>query len=221
MRKDKKIYILGAGAMARETLSFYKDLGKATLVAGFIEENCRRRGMKIDGKPVMDISIIDGLSASNSIFIGAIGSPKRKRLIKKLESKNFHFDTLIHPTVIMGSSVSIGEGCIICPGVIMTSNIKIGRHTIINVNTSINHDCKIGNFVTICPGVNIGGNVTINDECWIGIGATLIHRVKIGKGTYIGAGAVVVNDIPPNVLAIGIPAKPVRKLKENDWEKLI
>lgn len=216
----KKIYILGAGGMAKEVLSYYKDLGKFNLVAGFIEEHCKRKGMKIEGKTIMDASIIDTLP-KNSVFIGAIGSPKRKNWIEKIKKKGFYFDTLIYPSAVKGNSVKIGEGCIICPGVILSSNVEIGRHTIINLNASISHDCKIGNFVTICPGVSIGGNVVIGDECWIGIGATIIHRVSIGRGSYIGAGAVVVDDIPANVLAVGIPAKPIRKLKEIDWKRLI
>lgn len=217
---SKTIYILGAGRMAKETLSFYRDLNKFEVVFGFIEENCKRKGLKIHGKMVMDASIIDTLP-KNSVFIGAIGSPKRKKWIEKIEAKGFNFDTLIHPSVIRWDSANIGKGCIIYPGVIMTSNIDIGRHSIINLNVSISHDCKIGNFVTICPGVNIGGNAMIGDECWIGIGATIIHNISIGKGSYIGAGAVVIDNIPENVLAVGAPAKPIRKLKESDWRKII
>ena len=76
-------------------------------------------------------------------------------------------------------------------------------------------------IVTVGHGAHIAGNVTIGDECWIDIGVTLIDRVAIGKGSYVGAGAVVTEDIPENVLAVGVPAKPVRKLTESDWKELI
>jgi len=214
------IYILGAGAMARETLSIYKDLGKFEQVSGLIEENCIRKGLRIDGKSVMDASIIDGLS-KKSVFIGAMGSPRRKKWIKKIERKGFHFDTVIHPSAIIGNFTKVGEGCIICPGVIFTSNIRIGRHSIINVGSTISHDCVIGDFVTIGPGVNIAGKVTIGDECWISIGVKIINKISIGRGSYIGAGAVVIENIPENVLAVGVPAKPIRKLTGVDWKKLI
>lgn len=206
--------------MARETLVIYKELGRFKEIGGFIEENCKRESLKIHGKSVMDASIIDTLP-KDSIFIGAIGSPKRKMWIEEVEWKGFNFDTVIHPSAITGDFVNIDEGCIVCPGVILTCDIKIGRHSIINIGSTINHDCIIGDFVTISPNVNIAGNVTIGDECWIGIGAKIINKISIGKGSFIGAGAVVTGDIPDNVLAVGVPAKPIRKLTESDWRKLI
>ncbi len=55
----------------------------------------------------------------------------------------------------------------------------------------------------------------------IGVGTTIIDRVSIGKGSFIGAGAVVTEDIPENVLAVGVPAKPIRTLSESDWIELV
>jgi sugar O-acyltransferase (sialic acid O-acetyltransferase NeuD family) len=214
------IYILGASAMARETLNIYKELGRFKEIGGFIEENCKREGLNIHGKSVMEGSIIDTLP-KDSIFIGAMGSPKRKRWIEEIERKGFNFDTVIHPSAIVGDFVNIGKGCIVCPGLILTCDIKIGRHSIINIGSTINHDCIIGDFTTIGPGVSIAGNVTIGDECWISIGVKIINEVSIGKGSFIGAGAVVTKDIPENFLAVGVPAKSIRKLTESDWERLI
>jgi len=77
----EKIYILGAGNQARETLGFYRDLGRFDEVNGLIEENCKKEGHMIDGKKVMDASIIASLG-KDAVFIGAIGSPLRKRWIK-------------------------------------------------------------------------------------------------------------------------------------------
>lgn len=214
------IYILGAGAMARETLNIYKDLGRFHEVCGFIEQNSKRAGQKIHGRIIMDASIIESLP-KNSKFIGAIGSPLRKKWIEEIEEKGFDFDTAVHPSAIIGENVEIGKGCIICPGVVMTCDIKVDRHTIINIGSTINHDCEIGDFVTIGPGVNIAGRVTIEDCCFIGIGAKIINDVHIGKESFIGAGAVVSDDIPENTLAVGVPAKPVKKLNRSDWEVLI
>jgi sugar O-acyltransferase (sialic acid O-acetyltransferase NeuD family) len=214
------IYILGAGAMAREILSVYKDLGRFNEIGGFIEEDCKQEGLNIRGKTITDRIIIDTLP-EDSVFIGAMGSPKRRRWIEEIERKGFYFDTVVHPSAILGDFVNIGKGCIICPGVILTCDIEIGRHSIVNIGTTINHDCVIGDFVTIGPGVSIAGNVTIGDECWISIGVKIINKVSIGKRSFIGAGGIVTENIPENTLAIGIPARPVRWLTESDWKELI
>ena len=54
--------------------------------------------------------------------------------------------------------------------------------------------------------------ITIGDNCWIGGGATILPGVSIGSGCTIGAGSVVVHDIPDNSVAVGNPAKVVKKL---------
>jgi len=128
------IYILGAGSVERETLIFYKDLGRFEEIGGFIEENCKKKDLIIHGKRVMDATIIDTLP-KDTIFIGAMGSPKRKRWIEEIEGKGFGIDTVIHPSVIAGDFVNICKGCIFCPGVILTCDIKIGRHSIISSKT--------------------------------------------------------------------------------------
>ncbi|MCE7700081.1 MAG: acetyltransferase, partial [Methanobacterium paludis] len=167
-----EIYILGAGGMAKETLDIYKDLGRSKEVKGLIEENCAKENFFIHGKMVMDSNIINDLS-KKSVFIGAIGSPTKKRWITELELSGFAFDKILHPSAVIGDFVNIKEGCIICPGAILTSDIDVGKHSIINTNVTIGHDSKVGNFVTISPGVNIAGNVKIGDSSLIGIGSTI------------------------------------------------
>jgi acetyltransferase-like isoleucine patch superfamily enzyme len=58
----------------------------------------------------------------------------------------------------------------------------------------------------------IGGKTRIGDRTWLGIGATLIDKVSVGTGCVVGAGAVVVSDLPDRVLAVGVPARIIRKL---------
>lgn len=213
------IYILGAGAMARETLNIYRDLGRYDEVGGFIEEGSQRQNLKIHGKSVLDSSVIDSLP-KESVFVGAIGSPKRRRWIEEIARKGFNFDTVLHPSAVIGEFVSIGEGSIICPGVVLTCDITIGRHSMLNIGSTVSHDCVIGDFVTVAPGVSIAGNVRVGDGSWLSVGVKIVNDVTIGAGSFIGAGAVVTEEIPDGVLALGTPAKLVKKLAESDWEEL-
>jgi len=215
------ISILGAGAMAREVLTYYKQIGKAKKVLGFIEENSKRVGHKIRGIPIFDSSIIPELPKEDVLFIGAMGSPLRYRWISQLENERYSFDTLIHPNSLIGDNVKIDVGSIIAPGTVITCDVDIGKHVIINIGGTINHDVQIGNFVTISPGVNIAGNVYIGDRSFIGIGVKIVNKVKIGENVFIGAGAVVTKDIPDNVLAVGVPTRPIKRLSEDDWRRLI
>lgn len=223
MTTKQNIYLLGAGNMARETYYICKDLGLSKKIRGFLVESDRinnKDSNKLYGKRIISGKDISDIPKS-SLLVGAIGSAKRRRWIEELEKQKYKFVTVVHPSVSLWDSVEIGEGCIISKGVVLTCDIRIGKHTIININSNINHDCVLEDFVTIGPGSHIGGNVRIGNESWIGIGTTIIHNIKIGKGCFIAAGAVVIKDIPDCTLAMGVPAKPVRKMTSQDWDRLI
>ena len=65
-------------------------------------------------------------------------------------------------------------------------------------------------FVTIYPSVNVSGNVTISECVELGTGMQIIQGKTIGTESIIGAGAVVVRDIPQKCVAVGSPAKPIK-----------
>ena len=223
MKSRRHLYILGAGNMALETYYICKDLELEKNIRGFIVASGMKHKDSPDelyGKKIIYSKDINNIPKS-SFLIGAIGSAKRRHWIEELEKKNYKFTTIVHPSVSLWDSVDIGVGCIISKGVVLTCDIKIGKHTIININSNVNHDCVLGDFVTIGPGSHIGGNVSIGTGSWVGIGTIIIHNITIGKGCFIAAGAVVVKDIPDNTLCMGVPAKPVRKMRNQDWERLI
>jgi len=218
---DKKdVYILGAGNVARDVLEIYRELGIINCVRGFIEESSTRTGQEICGIKIFNDSILETLDRK-VLLVAAIGLPLKQAFIERAVAMGFSFDTIVHPTAIIGSRIDIGEGCIIFPGVILTHDIKIGRQSIINVSSNISHDCFLGDYVTVCPGVNIAGRVNIHDGTWVGIGATIINKINIGQKSFISAGAVVINDVPNEVIIAGVPAKVIREWKDNDWLKII
>ena len=207
----EKIYIIGAGGFAREVLNIYTDLHK--FVQGFIEKDKSRIGEILNDVPIYSQSILDINTIKTIKLICAIGdSQVRKEIVESLENLGYEFDIIVHPSVIKSKWVDIDTGCIICAGSILTNQIKIGKHAIINLSCTIGHDTNIENYVTISPGVNISGNVSIGDGCFIGTGVKIIEGITIGDGSVIGAGACVTKDIPQNTLAVGVPAKPIKKL---------
>lgn len=110
-------------------------------------------------------------------------------------------------------------------------NIFSGENVYFNVNCVVLDSMKvtIGNNVFFGPGVQIytashplnaierrkvefAKPVTIGSDCWIGGNVVICPGVTIGDGCVIGAGSVVTKNIPDNTLAVGNPAKVIRKL---------
>ena len=214
----KELYIVGSGGFGREVAWLVKRINQQNeewKLKGFIDDDEKLAGSIIDG-----YSVIGGTDYFNRIgheswIVCAVGSAStRKKIINKLErNPNVNFATLIDPSVMLSDSVSIGEGSILCAGTIATVDIHIGKHVIVNLDCTIGHDAIINDFVTIYPSVNVSGNVTVGEESELGTGTQIIQGKKIGKETIVGAGAVVVRNIPDKCTAVGSPAKPI-KFKE-------
>lgn len=64
--------------------------------------------------------------------------------------------------------------------------------------------------------IEYGAPITIGDNCWFASNVTVCAGVKIGSGCVIGAGSVVVKDVPDNSLVVGVPGKVVREITEKD-----
>jgi len=55
------------------------------------------------------------------------------------------------------------------------------------------------------------GDIIVDDDAWLGVGVTVMDNVRIGKGAVVGAGSVVTQDIPDEAIAVGMPARILRK----------
>lgn len=60
------------------------------------------------------------------------------------------------------------------------------------------------------------GDIILEDDVWLATGVNVMGGVRIGRGTIVASGSVVTKDLPPNVLAGGMPAKVIRQITEND-----
>lgn len=124
--------------------------------------------------------------------------------------------------VVIGDNVGVWFGVIIRGDV---APIEIGNDTNIQDNSVIHSEVgfptKIGNGVTIGHNSIIHG-CEIGDNSLIGMGAIILNGAKIGKNCIVGAGAVVTEGkvIEDNSLVLGVPAKVVRKLSNEEIKRI-
>ena len=213
---DTHILIYGAGGAGRElafTLALNKDANTALKLQGFIDDT-----EELWGKMVNDIPVLGGYKYlkkySGNIAVTMFDDPKiRKELISTIKNNNkIKFPNIISPTTIVAQNVEWGEGCIVNNFNVISTNTKLGDFVLVNSRSGIGHDSIIGDYTNIYAGVNIGGGVSIGCCSVIGSGATILPGIKIGDGSIIGGGALVSKDIPPRVVATGVPAKIIRNI---------
>lgn len=211
----KKIYIIGAGGFGREVAWLIERINSVAPVwklCGFIDDNPEKQGKRIDGYPVVgDCNFLRGCGEEVWVVCAIAAAAVRKKVVKRVtECGSARFATLIDPSALYSSSVSIGEGTIICEGTILTVDITIGKHIIIDYASTVGHDAVIKDFVTIYPSVNVSGCCIIEQGVEVGTGTQIIQGKKIGHETIVGAGSVVVKDLPCSCTAVGAPAKPIK-----------
>jgi sugar O-acyltransferase (sialic acid O-acetyltransferase NeuD family) len=213
--KVKSVVIIGAGGFGREVLEIFKAqnaVSEVWNILGFIDDNEELHNNILNGYPVL--GGLEWLTINKKDNLGcvcAIGSCEtRKEVAEKLHKMGVNFYNAIHPSVIMSESIEIGHDVIICAGSILTVNIKVEDHVHINLNCTVGHDVIIQKYCTISPIVAISGKVHFGEGVFVGTGASFINGVSVGDWSTIGAGTVVIDDIPENVVAVGVPAKVIK-----------
>lgn len=104
-------------------------------------------------------------------------------------------------------------GCAIKPGCNIGAGLYIGHIGVIRLHPDVKagRNLSIGQLVTIgTRGLGSKGVPEIGDNVYIGVGAKVLGNIKIGNNVKIGANAVVINDVPDNATAVGIPARVVK-----------
>jgi len=144
-------------------------------------------------------------------FAVGLGEPIfRKELEQRITDSGYDLATLIHPKASISSTAVINKGTIIRQSII-SSNANIGKNIYVQDFVYIGHDSKIGDHSMICSFVATGGFSTIEECSFIGMHVAVKEKTSIGKDCIVGAGAMVLDNLPNDVIAFGSPAKPIRK----------
>jgi carbonic anhydrase/acetyltransferase-like protein (isoleucine patch superfamily) len=135
--------------------------------------------------------------------------------------------SFIAPNAIIVGDVEIAPGASIWYGAVVRGDvekIKIGAYTNVQDGAILHGDpgeiTCLEDYVTIGHRAVIHG-AHIEKACLIGIGAVILNGIRVGTGSLIGAGAIVNKDVPPRSLVVGVPARRVRELSEQETEKII
>jgi len=157
------------------------------------------------GYPVTRLT--GALGENKKLIISIGGNINRKKIATSVRAE---YGIAIHPDAIVSKRSSIEEGTVIMGGVTINVDAHIGKHCIVNTNASIDHDCTLKDFVHISPNVALCGNVLVGEGSLVGAGSVVIPWKKIGKWCTIGAGSLVIKDIPDYATAAGNPAQIIK-----------
>ena len=215
----KQVIGLGAGGHAKVVAEILKLSGDYEVV-GLLDPRQELWNTEVLGIPVMgDDTLLPELYNRGIhcafIGLGTVGDTQpRRRLYEKVCQQGFQVVPAIHPRAVVAPSVKIGNGPTIMAGVVVNADAQLGDNVIINTGVIVEHDCVVGSHVHIATGAQLASTVHVGEGTHVGLGASIRQRIRIGRNAIIGAGAVVVDDVPDNVVVVGMPAQVLKK----EWE---
>jgi len=137
------------------------------------------------------------------------------------------YNARIEPGAFIRDMVEIGDNCVIMMGAVINIGAVIGASTMIDMNVVVGGRAMVGKNCHIGAGTVLAGvveppsatPVIVEDGVLMGANAVVLEGVRIGENSVVAAGAVVTNDVPPNTVVAGIPAKVIKKVDDKTKSK--
>ncbi len=212
-----KSVIMGAGSYGEVYANYLLESGVE--IIGFIDSNQDLKGKYIQGKIVFgnreELYHLKESCGVEAVYCSIGNNHDRVELFEFALSLGFKIPNFIHPTAIVSESIILEDGSYVLAGSIIMPEVKVCKYSMISMGVKIAHHTIIESGSFISTGVNIGANIVLKEKSFVGIGATVMTGVhEIGRNSTIGAGAVVIRNVPDNAVVAGNPAK-VLKYKLN------
>ena len=190
-------------------------------------EDDRGNRVEYEGPPVADVAIKFG-GENNRLVVAADA---------RLMALSIDFDCNEGVAEIGGSAgprfaaaIRVGEQAVVKIGRNVSATTKVAMSAAEGATITIGDDVMFASDVQVrCDDghpifdvrtgqrVNISSSITISPHVWLGLRSTVLGGVTIGPGTVVGLGSIVTKDLPNNVIAVGTPAKIVRR--DIAWER--
>lgn len=212
----RRLVIVGAGGFGREVHSWVNTSPEwiaKTEIASIVFVDDRLPQIPVHA-PVIS-TLQDYVPDATDLVVCAIGSPVvRRKVVEMLNAKNAQIVSFVHDRAIVGHNVVMGVGVVVCPNALLSSDVRIGEHVHINTGCAIGHDVVVGDFVTLSGGCQLTGNVSVESDVFLSVAVSVIPGKRIGAGSLVGAGSVVLKDVPVGVTVFGNPSVIIGKRPE-------
>ena len=211
-----KSVIIGAGTYGEVYLAYLQEAGVD--VVGFLDDDPKYKGTDVRGVPVLgEVPMMETIKKTHGVdaVYCPLGNNKlRVSILKRAKACGLKTPNYIHPTVSISPDVTIGEGVYILLGSCIMPHTVIKDYVMISMNVSLAHHNVLEEGVFLSTGCNFGAGIHAHKYAYCGIASTIMTGLhELGEDCLIGAGAVVIRDVEPRAVMVGVPAK-VLKIKE-------
>lgn len=204
----------GAGGHAKVVADAARSAGAE--IVGFLDDQTPDRwGSSFCGAIILgslaQLPVLARDYGVDGVALGVGDNAARLQAVRSVVRSSLVVATVVHPAAVLAQTVRLGAGVFIAAGAVVNPDVEIQDAVIVNTSASVDHDCVLEAGCHICPGATLAGWVRIGQGALIGTGAIVTPGVSIGAGTVLGAGGVAIRNLPSDVVAYGVPARPLRR----------
>lgn len=150
---------------------------------------------------------------------------RRNSAIPMLDMRNIN--ARIEPGCFIRENVTIGDNAVIMMGAVINIGAKIGEGSMIDMGAVLGGRAEVGKHCHVGAGAVLAGvieppsakPVVLEDDVLIGANAVVVEGVRIGKGAVVGAGSIVLNDVPAGAVVAGNPARIIKEEKTEETKE--
>lgn len=208
--------IIGAGTYGEVYLSYLQESGID--VVGFLDDNKYLWHTKVRDIPILGgldiLPRVKDLYGVEAVYCPIGNNKLRVQFLEKAKELGYKLPNFIHKSVVISPNVVIGDGVYILLGSSIMPYSVIKDYVMISMNVNLAHHSILEEGVFLSTGCNFGASIVAHKYAYCGISSTIMTGLKeLGENCLIGAGAVVIKDVPKNAVVAGVPAK-ILKYKE-------
>ena len=208
-----KSVIIGAGTYGEVYLAYLQEAGVD--IVGFLDDDPKHNGQQVRGVPVLGpVSLLETLRESDDVkaVYCPLGNNKlRVKFLTFARELGYETPNFIHPSVIISPHVKIGNGVYILLGTAIMPHTVIKDFVMISMGVHLAHHNVLEEGVFLSTGCNFGASIHAHKYAYCGISSTIMTGIhELGEDCLVGAGAVVIKDVPEKAVIAGVPAKVLR-----------
>ena len=205
----KNLYIIGAGGFGRECVGNFRlwdGFADRYVIRGFLDDKPTALDGYTSYPPIVG-TVASFTPGEDDVFVCALGNiAPRRRCIDWLRQKGGCFETIVAPTAVVHQTVRLGEGCLVLDHTIVSADVTLGDHVLCHANVLLGHDTKVGDHTVIESYAFTGGFAAVGECAVLHTRATVLPYKRIGAGAVVGAGSVVIGNVPAGKTVFGVPA---------------
>ena len=208
-----KSVIIGAGTYGEVYLAYLQEAGIE--IVGFLDDDPRYINQKVCGIPVLGgldfLACLKDEYDVKAVYCPLGNNKLRVEILNRALGLGYEVPNFIHSTVDISPNVEIGKGVYILLGTHIMPYTKIKNFVMISMGVNVAHHSILHEGTFLSTGVNFGASIIAHKYTYIGISSTIMTGVhELGENCLIGAGAVVIKDVPTKAVMAGIPAKVLK-----------